>query len=124
MGSPYLNAHGLGKPVTDATTEIDVPEDGEYRVWVRTIDWTKRLGRPESARPSKTTAAMIILGKAEGKVTLATSDFCRETSSFRQVPTFYAAFSLSAFQLYPIPLSSTLRSGQRLFQEPPVKANS
>ena len=49
MGSPYLNAHGLGKPVTDATTEIDVPEDGEYRVWVRTIDWTKRLGRPESA---------------------------------------------------------------------------
>lgn len=49
MGSPYLIAHGLGKPVADATTEIDVPEDGTYRVWVRTIDWTKRLDRPGSA---------------------------------------------------------------------------
>ncbi len=49
MGSPYLIAHGLGKPVADATTEVTVPEDGNYRVWVRTIDWTKRLGRPESA---------------------------------------------------------------------------
>ncbi|QTN34088.1 FAD-dependent oxidoreductase [Akkermansiaceae bacterium] len=49
MGSPYLIAHGLGKPVPDATTEADVPEDGSYRVWVRTLDWTKRLGRPASA---------------------------------------------------------------------------
>lgn len=49
MGSPYLIAHGLGKPVADAKTEIDVPEDGEYQIWVRTIDWTKRLERPESA---------------------------------------------------------------------------
>ena len=49
MGSPYLIAHGLGKPVADAVTEVDVPEAGDYRVWVRTIDWTKRLGRPDSA---------------------------------------------------------------------------
>jgi len=49
MGSPYLIAHGLGKPVADATTEADVPEDGTYRVWVRTLDWTKRLDRPDSA---------------------------------------------------------------------------
>lgn len=49
MGSPYLIAHGLGKPVADASTVVTVPEDGEYRVWVRTIDWTKRLGRPASA---------------------------------------------------------------------------
>jgi hypothetical protein len=49
MGSPYLIAHGLGKPVSDATTEIEVPANGIYRVWVRTIDWTKRLERPESA---------------------------------------------------------------------------
>lgn len=49
MGSPYLIAHGLGNPVADAKTEIQVPEDGEYRVWVRTIDWTKRLDRPASA---------------------------------------------------------------------------
>lgn len=49
MGSPYLIAHGLGKPVADATTEIDVPTAANYHIWVRTLDWTKRLGRPESA---------------------------------------------------------------------------
>ena len=49
MGSPYLIAHGLGKPVADAKTEITVPADGTYRVWARTLDWTQRLGRPDSA---------------------------------------------------------------------------
>lgn len=55
MGSPYLIAHGLGKPVADATTKASVPEDGDYRVWVRTIDWTKRLDRPASAGLFKVT---------------------------------------------------------------------
>jgi hypothetical protein len=36
MGSSYLLAHGLGVPVTNAVTEIVVPEAGVYRVWVRT----------------------------------------------------------------------------------------
>ncbi|MBX3739828.1 MAG: FAD-dependent oxidoreductase [Akkermansiaceae bacterium] len=49
MGSPYLIAHGLGKPVADATTEVTVPEAGEYRVWVRTVDWTARLGQKPGA---------------------------------------------------------------------------
>lgn len=49
VGSTYLIAHGLGKPVADATTEVEVAEAGEYKVWVRTLDWTKRLDRPESA---------------------------------------------------------------------------
>lgn len=39
MGSPYLLAHGLGRPVKDATTAIELPETGSYRVWVRTKDW-------------------------------------------------------------------------------------
>jgi hypothetical protein len=39
MGSPYLLAHGLGKPVADATGKFQVKEGGEYRVWVRTKDW-------------------------------------------------------------------------------------
>ncbi|MEM7011083.1 MAG: FAD-dependent oxidoreductase [Verrucomicrobiota bacterium] len=39
MGSPYLNAHGLGKPVDDAVTKATFPEAGTYRVWVRTKDW-------------------------------------------------------------------------------------
>lgn len=49
MGSPYLIAHGMGKPVADASTRAAVPSDGNYQVWVRTIDWTKRLKRSDSA---------------------------------------------------------------------------
>lgn len=39
MGSPYLLAHGLGKPVADAETRIDVPARGRYHVWARTMNW-------------------------------------------------------------------------------------
>ncbi len=44
MGSPYLLAHGLGKPVADATTEVTFPATGEYKVFVRTKDWVARWG--------------------------------------------------------------------------------
>ncbi len=40
MGSPYLIAHGMGKPVADASTTVDIPEPGVYHVWVRTYNWT------------------------------------------------------------------------------------
>ena len=40
MGSPYLIAHGLGKPVDDASTEVEFPEKSEYYVYVRTYNWT------------------------------------------------------------------------------------
>ena len=49
MGSPYLNAHGLGKPVADAETSVKIPTAGNYTVWVRTIDWSERLKRAEGA---------------------------------------------------------------------------
>jgi hypothetical protein len=39
VGSPYLLAHGLGKPVVDAQGSLSVKEGGSYRVWVRTKDW-------------------------------------------------------------------------------------
>ncbi len=39
MGSPYLLAHGLGTPVADATTTVDISAAGKYRVFVRTKDW-------------------------------------------------------------------------------------
>lgn len=35
MGSPYLMAHGNGKPVADATTNINIAEQGSYSIWVR-----------------------------------------------------------------------------------------
>lgn len=45
MGSPYLLAHGLGEPVADAKTAVAFPEPGDYRVWVRTVDWVAKFGR-------------------------------------------------------------------------------
>ena len=39
MGSPYLLAHGLGRPVDDATTVVVIAEVGDYEVWVRAKDW-------------------------------------------------------------------------------------
>ncbi len=46
MGSPYLLAHGLGRPVKDATTTVTFPETGTYRVFVRTKDWVARWNAP------------------------------------------------------------------------------
>ncbi|MCO6456815.1 MAG: FAD-dependent oxidoreductase [Pirellulaceae bacterium] len=39
IGSPYLLAHGMGRPVDDATTTVEIPRAGTYRIWVRTKDW-------------------------------------------------------------------------------------
>ena len=46
MGSPYLLAHGLGKPVRDAVTAVRLPAPGAYRVWVRTKDWVAQWRAP------------------------------------------------------------------------------
>lgn len=46
MGSPYLLAHGLGIAVQDATTEVEFPSAGSYRVWVRTRDWVAPWNAP------------------------------------------------------------------------------
>ena len=48
MGSAYLMAHGMGKPVADATTEVTVPAAGKYRVWVRTKNWVGPWQAPGS----------------------------------------------------------------------------
>lgn len=39
MGSTYLMAHGLGRPVKDAKTEVKFKQKGDYHVWVRTRNW-------------------------------------------------------------------------------------
>lgn len=49
MGSPYLMAHGMGVPVEDASTTFSVEEEGFYKVWVRTRDWTSVWDVPSSA---------------------------------------------------------------------------
>lgn len=39
MGSSYLLAHGMGEPVADAQTTVTLQAAGDYKVWVRTMDW-------------------------------------------------------------------------------------
>ncbi|MDE0889697.1 MAG: FAD-dependent oxidoreductase [Phycisphaerales bacterium] len=39
MGSPFLLAHGMGRPVADARTTVEIPTPGRHQVWVRTRDW-------------------------------------------------------------------------------------
>lgn len=39
MGSPYLMAHGMGKPVKDAETTVADAPTGNVHVWVRTKNW-------------------------------------------------------------------------------------
>jgi hypothetical protein len=60
MGSPYLLAHGLGRPVSDATTTVRFAETGNYRVYVRTKDWVARWQAP--GQPGKFT--LIVDGRA------------------------------------------------------------
>jgi hypothetical protein len=60
MGSPYLLAHGLGIPVQDATTDIEFPSEGTYRVWVRTRDWVAPWNAPGA--PGK--FQLLLNGKA------------------------------------------------------------
>jgi hypothetical protein len=60
MGSPYLIAHGLGKPVADATTKVAIPSAGTYRVFVRTKDWVARWNAPGT--PGK--FQVLVNGKA------------------------------------------------------------
>ena len=39
MGSTYLIAHGMGKPVRNASTRIELKNAGKYYAWARTKDW-------------------------------------------------------------------------------------
>ena len=49
MGSPYLIAHGMGTPVGDASSQVAIPEAGNYKIWVRTLDWSESLELAEGA---------------------------------------------------------------------------
>ena len=63
MGSPYLLAHGLGKPVADAKTTVKITEAAEYRVWVRTKNWTAGVyaeqGLPVPEEPAGTFELLV-----------------------------------------------------------------
>ena len=67
MGSPYLMAHGMGRAVEDASTDITLEKSAKYRMWVRTRDWTRRWGKEQSAGQFQ----VVINGKPS-KVTFGT----------------------------------------------------
>jgi len=66
MGSPFLMAHGLGVPVADAKTRVEIPGSGAspYRVLVRTRNWTAPWGTKDAAG----TFQVLVNGKALGNV--------------------------------------------------------
>ncbi len=39
LKSSYLMAHGMGRPLKEASTTVKFPAKGKYQVWVRTKDW-------------------------------------------------------------------------------------
>lgn len=50
MGSPYLIAHGLGRPVAEARTTFSSECGGPHRMWVRTRNWTAHWGSSAAGR--------------------------------------------------------------------------
>ncbi len=68
MGSAYLMAHGMGKPVKDASTDVAVPREGKYRVWVRTKNWVGPWDAPGAPGRFQVTVSGQRLAKDLGTV--------------------------------------------------------
>jgi hypothetical protein len=66
MGSAYIMAHGLGKPVRDATTMVQNSVDGKFRVWVRTKNWVGPWDAPGAPGKFQMTVNGHPLGKDFG----------------------------------------------------------
>ncbi len=65
MGSPYLLATGVGRPVADAVTRADIPGTGIYRLWVRCRDWLPGLSPGQFRVLVDGRASEVMFGKAE-----------------------------------------------------------
>ena len=69
MGSPFLMAHGLGKPVADASTKVIFPKSGTYNIFVRTRNWVGYWSDKET--PGKFN---VIINNKPLKATFGTQD--------------------------------------------------
>ncbi|MCF7954777.1 MAG: FAD-dependent oxidoreductase [Phycisphaerae bacterium] len=65
MGSPYLLATGLGKPVDDAVTTVKVEKTGIYTLWVRCRDWFPSYSPGQFQVIVDGKASDVIFGKAK-----------------------------------------------------------
>ena len=66
MGSPYLLAHGLGVPVADASTTVEIPSAGTWKVWARTYNWTSPWSSKEGPGKFKVKLGKKLLSNAVG----------------------------------------------------------
>ena len=80
MGSSYLLAHGMGKPVADASTTVNIPAEGFYTVWARTYNWTSPWS--EKPGPGK---FQIKIGKKNLKPVLGSTGKCWEWQNAGQI---------------------------------------
>ena len=53
LGSSYVMAHGVGKPVADAVTTVEVPSAGRYAVWAKTRDWSAEWREGRGTAPGR-----------------------------------------------------------------------
>jgi len=65
MGSPYLLATGVGRPVADAVTHAEIAVSGNYRLWVRCRDWLPEYSPGRFRVLINGRASEVIFGKAE-----------------------------------------------------------
>jgi hypothetical protein len=65
MGSPYLLATGVGRPVKDAVAHLQTPTAAEYRLWVRCRDWLPSHSPGQFQVLVNGRASNVIFGKAE-----------------------------------------------------------
>ena len=69
-------AHGLGKPVADASTTVSLQQAGTYRIWVRTRDWVAPWKTPETPKAKRAFGTpglfKLVVNGAELKTTFGT----------------------------------------------------
>ncbi|MBM3334459.1 FAD-dependent oxidoreductase, partial [Candidatus Sumerlaeota bacterium] len=77
MGSAYLIAAGVCKPVNDAVTTIEVARPGRYRLWVRSKNWHPEHspGRFKVAINGQAAAQVFGAGKTRAWVWESGGDF-------------------------------------------------
>ena len=69
IGSPCLIAHGMGRPVPDATAEVELPSTGTWHVGVRTKNWLPADSTyPTSAPDYPGTFRVLVNGRPLEKV--------------------------------------------------------
>ena len=95
MGSPYLLAHGMGKPVADAQTTIELPEPGTYYIFARTYNWTSPWY--QAAGPGA--FQLLVNGRKTTKQPLGTTGNCWEWQSAGKVMTKDTRLTLSLHDL-------------------------